>query len=169
VTPDLHRVYLSLGSNITPEKSLRKAVSLLGAHSALRACSSAWESRAVGSEGPNFLNACVLITTPHDFQDLKKSVILPIEAELGRSRSEDKNAPRTIDIDILMMDDNPMGLESWGRPFVVVPLAEIAPDLRHPSSAEPLSELATRMRKQTWIKRRAGVLQRRIRDDGQQA
>jgi 2-amino-4-hydroxy-6-hydroxymethyldihydropteridine diphosphokinase len=158
VTNDLHTVYLNLGSNIQSDIYLPKAVDLLRRSCEVRACSSAWESHAVGSQGPDFLNACVLIATPLNSLELKNGIIEPVESALGRVRSRDKNAPRTIDIDTLMVDDEPLSLENWEYPFVVIPLAEIAPDLAHPISGEKISAVAARMRAQTWIRKRPEVL-----------
>ena len=58
----MHQVYLSLGSNIQPEVNLPRAVELLQEYGKFIKVSRAWESEAVGSDGPNFLNACVLFT-----------------------------------------------------------------------------------------------------------
>ena len=64
-----------------------------------------WETQAVGSPGPNFLNTAVKITTGLEMSALKLSVLRSVEQELGRVRTSDKNAPRTIDLDIIVFDD----------------------------------------------------------------
>src|SRR5918993_2783170 len=61
---DLHLAYLSLGSNIQPETNLVRAIERLGQYGRLEKISSAWESQSVGADGPNYLNACVLLVTP---------------------------------------------------------------------------------------------------------
>ena len=104
------------------------------------------------------MNACVLFQTPLTPSALKEQVIRPIEAKLGRIRSADKFAPRTIDIDIILFDDEPFGWEFWSNAFVVVPLAELLPDYRHPLNYEKLSQVAAHMRRQTWIVARPDVL-----------
>lgn len=89
----LHSVYLSLGSNVEPEANLPKAIELLSQYGRVQAVSDAWESLAVGSSGPNFLNASVHLLTDIEPSELKSRVARPIETALGRVRTEDKNAP----------------------------------------------------------------------------
>lgn len=155
----LHEVYLSVGSNIEPELNLPKGIQLLRKYGEVWATSSAWESQAVGSNGPNFLNASVLFATLLDVDELKEQVIHPVEAALGRVRSADKFAPRTMDIDISLFDGAALNNDIWAKAFVVVPLAELLPDFIFPPSQEKLSDVAKRMRRQTWIMVRPEVLQ----------
>src|SRR5687768_5932021 len=61
---DSHLAYLSLGSNIQPATNLVRGIELLQTYGRLERASSAWESESVGAEGPNYLNACVLLVTP---------------------------------------------------------------------------------------------------------
>jgi 2-amino-4-hydroxy-6-hydroxymethyldihydropteridine diphosphokinase len=154
---DQHKFYLSLGSNLDAEIYLPKAVLLLRKAGELRAISSVWETRAVGSEGPNFLNACVLFLSPLLPYELKEQGIRPIEAELGRVRSADKNAPRTIDIDILSFDETPLNVEFWDSAFVAVPLAELIPEFIHPLRREKLIQVAAQLQSQVWIVKREDV------------
>jgi 2-amino-4-hydroxy-6-hydroxymethyldihydropteridine diphosphokinase len=156
--PELHEAYLNLGSNIAPEYNLPQAVRLLRERGQVQASSNAWESHAFGSDGPDFLNACILFKTPLSARELKEQVIRPIEAALGRVRSADKYAPRSIDIDIILFDEEPFGGEFWSNAFVVVPLAELLPDFQHPSNYETLAQVAEHMRRQTWIVARPEVL-----------
>ncbi|HXF83823.1 MAG TPA: 2-amino-4-hydroxy-6-hydroxymethyldihydropteridine diphosphokinase [Anaerolineales bacterium] len=154
-----HRAYLSLGSNIQPEVNLLKAIELLSEQVEILKVSSAWETKSVGAEGPNYLNACVLVATSWGKEELKINVLRPIEARLGRVRSEDKYAPRTMDIDIILFDDRAVEDESvWETAFVVVPLAEIYPEYRNPLTGERLIDTATRLRKVVWVEARRGVL-----------
>ena len=148
---NLHRVFLSLGSNVQPEIYLPKAIDQLREYGQIEKISSVWESHAVGANGPNFLNACLLFSTSIVPENLKEQVIHPIEAKLGRVRSENKNAPRTIDIDIVMADGDPVNLEFWNYAFIVVPMAELAPDFPHPITHEKLIDAAKLSRTQTWI------------------
>jgi 2-amino-4-hydroxy-6-hydroxymethyldihydropteridine diphosphokinase len=119
--------------------------------------STVWESHAVGTEGPNFLNACVLLLCASTTAELKVEILHPIEAALGRVRSEDKNASRTIDLDIVMTDEKPVNLERWNFAFVVVPMAELVPNLLHPLTHEKLSLAAERMRAETWMLERPEI------------
>lgn len=155
---ELHEAYLNIGSNIEPERHLQEAVRLLRQQGEVKAVSNAWQSHAFGSNGPDFLNACLLFLTPLEALELKKQVVRPIEAKLGRVRGTDKYAPRTIDIDIILFDDEPFGWEFWSNAFVVVPLADILPDFHHPLNYERLDQVAAHMRRQTWIVARPDVL-----------
>ena len=155
---NLHEAYLNIGSNIEPEKHLRESIRLLREHGQIAAVSTAWQSHAFGSDGPDFLNACVLFITPLEASELKENIIRPIEAELGRVRGPDKNAPRTIDIDTILFDEEPYVGEFWSNAFVVVPLADLLPDFHHPFNYERLVHVAAHMRRQTWIVARQDVL-----------
>ena len=157
---DSHLAYLSLGSNIQPEQNLVKAMELLQNHGQLEKISSAWESESVGAEGPNFLNACALLKTSLSQKQLKEQALLPIEARLGRKRTEDKFAPRTMDIDIVLFDDTSTDDKYWEQAFVVIPLAEIHPEFQNPLTREKISQTATKLLRQVWMERRPEVLQR---------
>jgi 2-amino-4-hydroxy-6-hydroxymethyldihydropteridine diphosphokinase len=154
----VHQAYLSLGSNIQPEINLQRAIDLLSEYGNILKVSSAWESEAVGSDGPNYLNACILFTTPLFLVELKERVIHPIEAKLGRQRSQDKYAPRTIDIDIVLFEDDSCNDKFWTLAFVVIPLAEIYPNFQNPLTQEPILETAKRLRQKVWMEMRPEVL-----------
>ncbi len=155
---DLHHAYLSLGSNIEPEVHLPKAIQMLKDYGRFKAVSRVWESHAVGTDGPDFLNACVLFLSHLQPNDLKEQIIRPIEAGLGRVRHADKNAPRTIDLDIVLFDETPFNIEFWAYAFVVVPLAELIPNFIHPVRGEKLSRVAKQLQGQVWIVPRNDVL-----------
>lgn len=155
-----HRAYLSLGSNILPEINLVRAVHQLAEHGLIEKISSAWESESVGADGPNYLNACILFITPLARSELKDQVLLPIEVQLGRTRSGNRFAPRTMDIDIVIFDDHSCDDKYWEQAFVVIPLAEIHPTFRNPLTREPLRETAARLRRENWMEARREVLSR---------
>lgn len=148
---------MNIGSNVNPEHYLPELVSFLREHGQIAAISNAWESHAFGSDGPNFLNACVLLLTTLDASELKEQVLRTIEEKLGRVREKNKFAPRTIDIDIILFDDEPYGEEFWSNAFVVVPLADILPEFHHPFNYEKLIQVSKHMRRQTWIVARPEV------------
>jgi len=154
----MHQVYLSLGSNIQPAIHLPKALELLREQGEIRKVSNAWESKAVGSDGPNFLNACALFHSPRLQNDLREHVLHPIEAKLGRIRTADKYAPRTIDIDMVIFDNQSCNNKFWNQAFVVVPLAEIYPEFRNPLTGESIIQTAARLRKSVWMEPRPDVL-----------
>jgi 2-amino-4-hydroxy-6-hydroxymethyldihydropteridine diphosphokinase len=155
---DLHRVHLSLGSNIEPEVNLPQAIRLLREFGRVEAVSSAWESRALGSEGPNFLNLCARFLCSLGPADLKETIIRPIEARLGRVRDADRNAPRTIDIDIVLFDERPLNTDFWEYAFVTVPLAELIPEFPHPNRGVRTARVAGQLQRQTWIVKRSDVI-----------
>ena len=149
-----HKYYLSLGSNIQPEANLAAAIEQLRAYGAVEAVSSIWESHAMGSVGPNFLNACVCFLGSMGHAELKRDITTAIEEKMGRVRTRDRLAPRTIDIDTLMEDGRPVNLQLWSHAFVVLPLADLLPDFSHPAYHRPLLELAQEIQARTWIVRR---------------
>jgi 2-amino-4-hydroxy-6-hydroxymethyldihydropteridine diphosphokinase len=154
----LHFAYLSLGSNIQPEIHLVLAIKLLRDYGEVLKVSNAWESKSFGADGPNYLNACVLFKCPYMQVELREKVIRPIETQLGRQRSENKFAPRTIDIDIVLFDDRPSNDKFWNYAFVIVPLAEIYPEYQNPLSQENITETATRLRQKVWTEARRDML-----------
>ena len=125
-----HSVCLLLGSNIKPEENLFQAMMLLQREVTVIRSSSIWESEAVGSEGPNFLNAAVLVQSTCGKILLKEQVCRPLEAMLGRIRTKDRNAPRTIDIDIIIFDGQVVDPSLWVHAYVAVPVSEILVDYR---------------------------------------
>jgi 2-amino-4-hydroxy-6-hydroxymethyldihydropteridine diphosphokinase len=158
----MNRAYLCLGSNIDSERNLPRAVWRLRTAGRLLAVSRVYETAPVGrTDQPPFLNAAVLLETACLRVELKEQVITGIETELGRRRDPtDKNAPRTIDIDIAIWcgesragcgqrraGAEPLACdpEILRHAHVAVPLAELAPDLVHPDSGEALSVIAARL------------------------
>jgi 2-amino-4-hydroxy-6-hydroxymethyldihydropteridine diphosphokinase len=155
-----HLAYLSLGSNIQPETNLIRALELLQTFGRIEKVSHAWESESVGAEGPNYLNACILLNSYLERVELKEQALLPIERELGRQRSADKFAPRTMDIDIVVFDGQSCADKYWEQAFVVVPLAEIHPEYQNPLTHESIIKTAARLRQQVWMETRPEVLSR---------
>ncbi len=155
---DLHHVYLNLGSNIEPEKNIPIAIQLLNQSGEIKKVSSIWETESVGYVGPNFLNVCILLLTPLEAEQIKYKIIRPIEAQMGRIRGKDLNAPRQIDIDIVLFDETPHKVQTWDQAFVVVPLAELLPGFRHGNSEETLSAFAEHLKVNVWMRKREDVV-----------
>ncbi|MDX9864378.1 MAG: 2-amino-4-hydroxy-6-hydroxymethyldihydropteridine diphosphokinase [Anaerolineaceae bacterium] len=145
---------LLLGSNIEPEKYLPRAVNLLQQQMAVIQTSSVWESQAIGSEGPNFLNAAVLALTQLNADSLKEQVLRPMEVQLGRVRTADKNAPRTIDIDLILFDQHVLDAALWQYAHCAVPVAEILPKYQSKTGAY-LKDTAAHLSRMTpvWIRK----------------
>jgi 2-amino-4-hydroxy-6-hydroxymethyldihydropteridine diphosphokinase len=146
--------YLSLGSNLDKEHNLPAAVRLLATHGRVLAVSAVYETAPVGNpDDPAFFNAAVALETGLPPAELKQQVLAGIEQQLGRQRSADPNAPRSIDVDISLYDDAILDLgkrripdpEIVRYPHIVVPLADLAPDYRHPEMDETLAQIAARV------------------------
>jgi 2-amino-4-hydroxy-6-hydroxymethyldihydropteridine diphosphokinase len=155
----IHHAYLSLGSNIEPERNLPAAVRELESFGRVLLVSTVWQSPSLGCPGhPDYLNAALLLETTLSAECLKKEGIAAVEALLGRVRSDDRFAPRTIDIDIMLFDSEQLLLgmrsipdrEILERPFVAIPLAEIAPAYIHPLTGESLAQIASRFDPISW-------------------
>lgn len=155
---EVHHVYLGLGSNISPEKNIPKAIKLLKEAVQVTAVSKVWETLAVGTEGPNFLNAAIAIQTELSPEQLKKGVARKIEDQLGRVRTEDKNAPRPIDLDILIYDHKLFDPQIWTQVHLAVPLAELIPSYIHPETGETLVQTAQQLSLEIPINERSDVL-----------
>jgi 2-amino-4-hydroxy-6-hydroxymethyldihydropteridine diphosphokinase len=147
----VNRAFISLGSNIDSEHNMKEAVRRLGTQCPVLAVSTVYETAPVGNtQQPRFLNAAVLVETELTATQLKEKVLLVIEQELGRVRTEDKNAPRTIDLDIAAFapEAHDEGLLTFHDSdilryaHVAMPLADIAPSVRHPATGQTLHEIA---------------------------
>jgi 2-amino-4-hydroxy-6-hydroxymethyldihydropteridine diphosphokinase len=150
VAKDMHKIiYLSLGSNLADRvQNLNTAVERLGALGKVVAISSLYETEPVGyADQPWFLNCAVKLSTEKMPKQLL-SRILDLEQKMGRRRIQ-KNGPRIIDIDILLFGHSIVNTqtlvvphpEMHNRRFVLEPLAEIAPDERHPILKRTIREL----------------------------
>lgn len=142
-------VYLSLGSNLgNPEKQLRDAIQLLASLGQVTKVSSFYETEPVERIAqPWFTNCAVELKTEKMPRQLLAS-ILKLEEAMGRRRTQDKG-PRTIDIDILLFGNSIVRAPGLSIPhpamhqrrFVLEPLAEIAPEMRHPQLKRSVREL----------------------------
>ena len=146
-------VLLSLGSNVEPHLNLPAAVRALGDLLEIRRASRVFLTDPAGvGQSAMFLNAALAIETHLEPGALKAEVLRPLERMLKRIRTSDRNAPRTIDIDIslfgdLVVDTPEVVLpdpEILVRAHVVVPLADVAPEMRHPVTGQRLSDIARR-------------------------
>jgi 2-amino-4-hydroxy-6-hydroxymethyldihydropteridine diphosphokinase len=152
--PDV--IYVSIGSNIEPEKHLRQAVAALHQTGTVLAVSSVYQSPPFGfTDQPDFLDIVVALTTdmaPADF----KQRLYAIERESGRDRASQANkyGPLTLDMDILLWGETSFsfGSKPWSVPdqgiveqaAVAIPLAEIAPDVVHPIENVSIATIASR-------------------------
>lgn len=103
---EINKAYLLLGSNIDKEKNIPKAIRVLRSKVNVKAVSSILETKAVGTEDQaNFHNCAVQIDTRLCQKEIKDTIITPIEKKLKRVRTQDVNSARTIDIDIILFNN----------------------------------------------------------------
>jgi 2-amino-4-hydroxy-6-hydroxymethyldihydropteridine diphosphokinase len=142
------RAYLSLGSNLEPQRHLRAALDELRARFGAIEVSPAYRSRAVGFDGADFVNLAVALDTGLEPEALN-DWLHALEDRHGRRRDVPRYADRTLDVDIVLYDqrviEGPGHLQipraELKHAFVLRPLADIAPQLRHPLSGRSMAEL----------------------------
>ncbi len=143
--------YIALGSNLgNRAHALSSAIRRLSSLGQVAAVSSLYETEPVGyHDQPAFLNAVVALETQLEPLPLLRG-LLAIERQLGRDRSRGPlKGPRTLDLDLLLMGDSIIAAEELSLPhpalaqrrFVLAPLAEIAPALRHPETNRSMADL----------------------------
>ncbi len=148
----MNHAYILLGSNIDRKKNYLTALARLDELGSILAASSVYETAPVGSrEGRDFYNGSVVLETDLGPRDLKDA-LRRIEEEMGRTRSADRNSPRTIDLDLVLFNQDridepgliipdPLILK---RPFLALTLAELDPGYVHPVDGRTLAEIASR-------------------------
>lgn len=154
-----YAAYIGLGSNLAssagnPAETVRAAVRALGEIGTVTAMSSLYQTAPVGfREQPDFINAVACVETEQAPEDLLREM-LAIERRFGRDRRLSvPNGPRTLDLDLLLVLSAGKAVfcksptltlphpDIAGRRFVLQPLVEIAPELRHPVLAKSMREL----------------------------
>src|SRR5918999_3696386 len=146
--PTMVDVYVAAGSNIEPEKHLPRALDALADTFGSLTISPAYRNEAVGFEGDDFVNLAVRFATDLPATKVKQQ-LEQIEQQCGRPRNAPKWAARTMDLDILMYgeevsDDPALRLprpDLVRRAYMLRPLADIAPELEHPTLRRTMREL----------------------------
>lgn len=146
---------IGIGSNISPRENIRSSLYLLGRMVTIESVSGIWKTPAVGSPGPDFLNAAILITTDYSLNELKFDVLRPIENLLGRVRTQDPNSPRTMDLDPLIYDGNQLDNQIWEYAHMCIPVAEILPDFIDPKSGKRAATIAEELLESSQIEKAA--------------
>lgn len=147
-------VYVAVGSNIAPERNVPRALHLLSEKVSIRAISTFYRTAPLGRpQDPSFHNGVLRCESDLPPPVLKHSVLRKIERSLGRVRTEDRNAPRPIDLDILVyLPDAPSQAplafsdpDVLDREFLAIPLQEIAPHLVLPGIGLPITQVAEKL------------------------
>jgi len=144
----MSRVFVALGSNIDPVPRLLQAARLLKLRFPDVRFSSSFRNRAVGFDGEDFINAAAGFSSHLPVTALLAE-LHAIEEQCGRGRSAPKWEPREMDLDLLLYGDH-VG-EGPGytlprrdllkRPYMLGPLAELAPEVRHPVNGQTIAAL----------------------------
>ena len=140
-------IYLSLGSNIERHRRIGSALDALAHNFGELIISSVYESESVGFTGDSFYNLVVGIHSSLTVAELLKK-LKEIEDQNGRDRSAARFGSRSLDIDILAVDQLSGEVDGVKLPrdevlknaFVLLPLAEIAPDSKHPQTGQAYAQ-----------------------------
>ena len=141
-------VYVAAGSNVEPERNLTRACAEIAQLWPDARFSRAYRNAAVGFEGPEFINLVIGFTTTQPLAEVLAR-LHAIEIACGRPRNAPKWASRTMDLDILLYGDLIEKTAAYTvprpdlvrRPFMLGPMAEIAPEVRHPVANKTIAEL----------------------------
>jgi len=141
-------VYVAAGSNVEPERHLREALALLQRAFPGVRVSSWYRNRAVGFAGDDFINLVAGFDTELPVHTVLER-LHAIETRCGRPRAAPRWAPRSMDLDVLLYGD--LVCEEPGlrlprpdlvrRAYMLGPLAELAPGVRHPTAGLTIGEL----------------------------
>lgn len=148
------RAFIAVGSNINPTFNVCEALRRLGQIETIVGISTVYRTPAIGRpEQPPYDNCVVEIETERRPRVLKFRILRGIEGELGRTRSADKFAARTIDLDLIWYGQVTMKMAGLvlpdpdiaERPFLAVSLCQLAPELTFPDSGLRICEVAKRL------------------------
>lgn len=142
------RVYLSLGSNVEPQRHLTAALDELRARFGALAVSPAYRTKSVGFDGADFVNLAIGLDTDLSPQELN-DWLHALEDRQGRRRDVPRFSDRTLDLDVVFYDrlvtEGPGHLQiprdELRHAFVLRPIADIAPQFVHPVTGRTMAEL----------------------------
>ena len=141
-------VFVAAGGNIEPRQRLRQALALLQAAYPDLRVSPAYANRAVGFDGEDFVNLVVGFHTSESLAQVLET-LHRIEEACGRPREAAKWAPRSMDLDVLLYGTDAGAYpgavlprpDLLKRAFMLGPLADLAPDVVHPTEGVTIAEL----------------------------
>lgn len=166
------RILIAFGSNIDPLKNIYRGLELLDQEIGIDTISTVWRSVALGDPdegggkeaGGDYLNGVVLSRAGASVGDplALRQVLRSVEYRCGRRRGPKKYAPRTLDLDIVLMGSMVFDREGlvlpdpdlMARPFLAFPCAELAPDLIHPLERLTLARMVQELEKPELAMRR---------------
>jgi len=142
------RVFVAAGSNLEPEKNLARACAEIHDTWPDTVYSRAYRNVAVGFDGPDFINLVVGFSAAQPL-DSVIARLRAIETQCGRPRYAPKWASRTMDLDVLLFGDRVEKTADYTlprpdllkRPYMLGPLAEIAPEVIHPVAQQSIAQL----------------------------
>jgi 2-amino-4-hydroxy-6-hydroxymethyldihydropteridine diphosphokinase len=143
-------IFIGVGANIAPEKNIPAAARLLQERVRIIAVSNLYKSPPQGPAGqPPFVNGVWVVETVLVPRTLKFNVLRQVETALGRIRTDDKYAPRPIDLDLIIYKNEVIHSpdlvlpdpDVYRYPHLAVPLAEVAPRLILSDTQTPVSTL----------------------------
>lgn len=142
------RVFVAAGSNLEPEKHLARACAEIRHSWPDAVYSTAYRNVAVGFDGPDFINLVMGFTTSQPLGAVIAR-LRAIETQCGRPRYAPKWASRTMDLDVLLYGDVVEKTSQYTlprpdllkRPYMLGPMAEIAPEVMHPTTGRTIGEL----------------------------
>lgn len=142
------RVYISIGSNVDAKENIQAAIAALENQFGRLTQSKIYENKAVGFDGDDFLNLVVGLDTRLAILDFV-AALHQIEAAQGRTREAAKFSPRSLDMDLLLYDNEIFESTTVNIPrdeitryaFVLQPLFELVPDYSHPTLSKTIAQL----------------------------
>ncbi len=142
------RAWISIGSNIDPHTNVSGALAMIREEYGNLRLSPLYKTAAVGFKASPFLNLVAGIDTPATATELIRR-LSEIEAKFGRTRTSERFSSRTLDLDLLTYGDQVLNASGKTLPreditkyaFVLKPLADVAPEERHPVSGRTYAEI----------------------------
>lgn len=161
------KLYVAAGSNIEPERRLLQAAVLLKQRFPGARFSACYRNPAVGFTGDDFFNAVVELPSADTVPQLLLK-LHDIEAQCGRGRADAKWAPRAMDLDLLLDGERIYSTPQCKLPrpdlvrraYMLLPMAELAGELRHPLEQRSIAELSQRWLQVAEHRQAAAAMQR---------